>query len=144
MTGSNNLPQLLCIYLMQQQDMKNTIFTMAYENEIKPTPLEKPIVAICASGTKIGERKTKTANDGSITLTNERDQTLDIKLGFYLPYSAGAVGCYDLFDTVIQKVFTSYNILIESVACGEVNYVRDTGGLVLECTVTLKRTVTTG
>lgn len=141
MNCTGSLPTEIVSFLNSQSNLKDIIFTVAYENDIKPTPLQKPIVAISVEKSSIGARKTVVADDGLSTLTNDRDAAVKIKVGFYVPYSKGANGCYELFDKVMTALLFTYDKNISQAECYDVSYVRDTGGLVLESYFTVTKVV---
>lgn len=141
MNCTGSLPTEIVAFLNSQNNLSDIIFTVAYENDIKPTPLEKPIVAISIERSSIGARKTIIADDGLSSLTNDRDAAVKIKVGFYVPYSKGANGCYELFDKVMTTLLFTYDKTISAAECANVSYVRDTGGLVLESYFTVTKVV---
>lgn len=141
MNCTSALPTEIVAFLSSQSGLSNITFTVAYENDIKPTPLKKPIVAISIEKSSIGARKTVVADNGLSSLTNDRDVNVKIKIGFYVPYSLGAYGCYELFDKVMTALLFTYDKKITSAECADVSYVRDTGGLVLDSYFTVIKTV---
>lgn len=141
MNCTSSLPTEIVSFLNSQTNLADIIFTVAYENDIKPTPLQKAIVAISVEKSTIGSRKTVVADDGLSSLTNDRDTSVKIKVGFYVPYSKGANGCYELFDKVMTALLFTYDKNISQAECYDVSYVRDTGGLVLESYFTVTKVV---
>ncbi len=114
--------------------LEDITFVLAYENDIKPTPLEKPIVALSAKGCEIGEKLTKTNDNGEIVLTNERQAKITISIDFYLPYSQGGVAAHNLFDRVATQLIFVKNFDILKASCSETEYDSSCQAIVLKST----------
>ena len=73
MTLNGTLAETIVSALSTDTQFSDITFVVAYENEIKPTPIEKPIVAISVKQCEIGEKLQETLETGEITVTNKRN-----------------------------------------------------------------------
>ncbi len=134
MNVNGNYVNFLYNSLTGTDGLEDLIFVLAYENEIKPTPLEKPIIALSAKGCEIGEKLTKTNDNGEIVLTNERQIKTTISVDFYLPYSQGGVLTHKLFDRIATQLMFIKNYDILKASCSEAEYDSSCQAIVLKST----------
>lgn len=116
---------------------------IAYENDIKPYPVTKPIVAFAVDKITIGERLVSIGEDGSQTQTKNRTVDSVIKVSFFVPYASGPETCFSLFNSLSSALMfntTLHEAEITGFHCYDCNYVRDCGALVLESDFTLQFT----
>ena len=116
---------------------------IAYENDIKPYPVTKPIVAFAVDKITIGERLVSIGEDGSQTQTKNRTVDSVIKASFFVPYASGPKECFSLFNSLSTALMFNTSLQgseITGFHCYDCNYVRDCGALVLESDFTLQFT----
>lgn len=107
-------------------------FVLAYENEIKPTPVSEPIVAISVKGAKIGENLTETLDTGEITETKKRELLSTISIDIYLPYSMGGCEGHKIFDRIATSLIFASEMKIASASCGAADYDKSCEAIVLK------------
>ena len=66
MTVNANFVNFVYSCLKGDPIFNDLTFVIAHENDIKPTPLEKPIVALSPKGCVIGDKLTQTNDNGEI------------------------------------------------------------------------------
>ena len=117
----------------QTEITRNCELTLAYENEIKPTPMKKAIVALGVEKMTVGDYLTETAADGAVTVTSNRQADLVLKISIFAPYSYGSYETHKILDRIVTAMLYSQKLYtVTSCESGGVHYVRDTGALVLD------------
>ncbi len=86
MTTNGTLAEAMVSSLSTDTQFSDITFVVAYENEIKPTPINKPIVAISVKGCEIGEKLSETLDTGEIKVTDKREMNTTLSADIYLPY----------------------------------------------------------
>ena len=128
MTINGALAETLVSALSTDVGFSDITFVVAYENEIKPTPLNKPIVAISVKGCEIGEKLTETLENGEITVTNKRDMKTTLSADIYLPYSMGGSNGHKIFDRIATYLlFTKKHNISKSVTSKPVTFLNKPG-----------------
>ena len=131
MTTNGTLAETVVSALSTNAQFSDITFVVAYENEIKPTPLEKPIVAISVKGCEIGEKLTETLDTGEIKVTNRREMNTTLSADIYLPYSMGGSAGHKIFDRIATYlVFTKKHNISKSV-CYNTDYDSDCEAIIL-------------
>lgn len=115
----------------ETEQFKDITFVMAYENEIKPTPLEKPICAISVKKVRIGERDTKTLDTGEIIELKQRHIYTTLSIDIYLPYSMGGIEAHRLFDRIATYLVFERECNITEGFCTDTDYDKSCQALVL-------------
>ncbi|MGN0561836.1 MAG: hypothetical protein ACI4K6_03440 [Candidatus Fimenecus sp.] len=118
---------------------ENVVITTAYENDIKPYPVEKPIIALAMDKHSVGERLITVNEDGSETLSKNRIGESVIKVTFFVPYENGPADCYRLADYLYSYFLFQTELDITGCRFNDCNYVRECGALVLETDFTLRQ-----
>ena len=116
-------------------------FVVAYENEIKPTPLNKPIVAISVKGCEIGEKLTETLENGEITVTNKRDMKTTLSADIYLPYSMGGSNGHKIFDRIATYLLFTKKYNISKSVCYNTDYDSNCEAIILRTHFIFNNTV---
>lgn len=117
--------------LKENEDFNDMTFLLAHENEIKPTPLTKPIVAVSVKGCKIGDRIKKVTDAGEITTTLSRPIDVTLSIDIYLPYSMGGINGHKIFDRIATYLIYEREVSVSTVTCGSTEYDKSTQAIVL-------------
>lgn len=122
MTLNGTLAETIVDTLSSDTKFNDITFVVAYKNEIKPTPLNKPIVAISVKGCEIGDKLTETLETGEIKVTNKREMNTTLSADIYLPYSQGGSAGHKIFDRIVTYLlFTKKQNIAKSV-CYNTDY----------------------
>ncbi len=122
MTINGTLAESTVATLTAQSQFNDIIFVVAYESDIKPTPINKPIVALSVNGCEIGEKLTKTLETGEIVETNNRNMETTLSADIYLPYSMGGSAGHKIFDRLATYFLFTKNKDIIKISCDEAEY----------------------
>lgn len=133
---SSTAPETIYNMLKNSDKFPDITFVVSYENEIKPTPVDKPIVAISAKGCSIGEKLSQTLETGEIVETNKREVNTSISIDFYMPYSMGGLEGNKIFDKVVKFLIYEKNHNIKTVKCSEADYDKSCQAIVLRSVFT--------
>ncbi|MBR5246304.1 MAG: hypothetical protein IKV25_02905 [Clostridia bacterium] len=117
-----NFVNFLYLALKGEPTFDDLTFVLAHENDIKPTPLEKPIVALSPKGCVIGDKLTKTNDNGEIVVTNKREVKSTVSIDIYLPYSMGGLEGHRYFDRIATYLLFVENFSITGATCSESDY----------------------
>lgn len=146
MTSVHERVEMLVQLLTASQLMpEECSMVIAYENDIKPYPVENPIIAFAVDKIAIGERLVSVGEDGAETQTKNRTVDSVIKVSFFVPYASGPKECFSLFNSLSTALMFNMALQdaeITAINCADCNYVRDCGALVLESDFTLRFTAT--
>lgn len=122
--------------------LKNDVFyegmelVAAYENEIKPYPVEHPIIAFAVDAQTVGERLVDVATDGTQTQSKRREVETTYKVSIFVPYESGAQTAYRIADYLHGYLLFRTELGIVGSKYADCNYVRDCGALVLHTSFT--------
>ena len=109
-------------------------FVIAHENDIKPTPLIKPIVALSTKGCTIGDKIVEATDSGELVTTNKREVKTIISMDIYLPYSKGGLQGHRIFDRIATHFLFTQGLSITSAKCSEADYDASCQAIVLKST----------
>lgn len=123
------------------QDFSDLTFVVAYENEIKPTPIDKPIVALSVKGCEIGERLTETLDTGEIKNTENRQMLTTLSVDIYLPYSKGGSAGHKIFDRIATYFLFVKDLDAAKATCGNTDYDKNSEALVLKTQFVFKHII---
>lgn len=122
MTINGTLAEEIVNELKSNSQFENISPVLAYENEIKPTPISKPIVAVSVKGCEIGEKISKALETGEIQVTNNRKMNTTVSVDIYLPYSMGGSEGHKLFDKLATFFLFSKSYNITKAVCYKTDY----------------------
>ena len=141
MTINGALAETLVSALSTDVGFSDITFVVAYENEIKPTPLNKPIVAISVKGCEIGEKLTETLENGEITVTNKRDMKTTLSADIYLPYSMGGSNGHKIFDRIATYLLFTKKHNISKSVCYNTDYDSNCEAIILRTHFVFNNTI---
>lgn len=120
--------------LSNNASFSDITFVIAYENEIKPTPMDKPIVALSPKGCVIGDKLTQTNENGEVITTKKREVKSTVSIDIYLPYSMGGLEGHRIFDRIATYLLFSQNLAISGATCSEADYDNSCQAIILKST----------
>ena len=132
MTVNANLVNFTYSALKNESGFNDLSFVIAHENEIKPTPLEKPIVALSSKGCVISDKMTQSSDTGEITETKKREVKSTVSIDIYLPYSMGGIEGHRIFDQIATFLLFTQNLTISGATCSEADYDASCQAIVLK------------
>lgn len=112
----------------------------AYENDIKPYPVEHPIIAFAVDAQTAGECLMDVAADGTQTQSKRREIETTYKISIFVPYESGARAAFRIADYLHGYLLFRTELGIVGSKYADCNYVRDCGALVLHTTFTVRFT----
>lgn len=141
MTTNGNLVDTLSKELTSNSQFSSIAFVVAYENEIKPTPLTKPIAALSVKRCEIGDLLTETRDNGEIVTTASRPVQTTVSIDIYMPYSKGGSEGHKLFDKIATFILFTKKHAVSKVICGDADYDKSCQAIVLRSTFVFDNTV---
>ena len=136
MNFSTTMLPLLILAIKQDPNFENATVTAAYENDIKPYPVTKPIVAMSVDKEVIGSRIVTVAENGERTLSKQRQIDLTFKVSIFAPYESGADTCFSMFENMSTMLMFNDAFNIVNGRCFDCKYVRDCNALQLDAEFT--------
>lgn len=127
--------------LSANTDFNDLTFVVAYENEIKPTPISKPIVAISVKGCEIGDKLTETLDTGEIKETERREMLTTLSVDIYLPYSKGGSAGHKIFDRIATYFLFVKDLDTAKAVCGNTDYDKSCEAIILRSYFVFKHTI---
>ncbi len=134
-------PETIIALLSDDTGMKDIKFVEAYENEIKPTPVTTPIVAISSKGYTIGDKMTMILDNGEMVPSLKRTVTTNISLDIYLPYSMGGNAGHEIFDRIAYFLLYESKQNVIKVTCSDTEYDKSCQAIVLRSVFTYENKV---
>lgn len=134
--ASSTISKMLSV-LKNLSSLADVTLTTAYESDIKPCPVTKPILAFSVKKVTVGAQQNIVNEDGSEELSKNRKIDAVYKVDIFVPYDSGATECFRLFDLLYSYLLFSTDLHISSCHCYDSEYVRDCGALVLETDFTI-------
>lgn len=141
MTTNGTLADTLIQEFAIDMQLRDITFVVAYENEIKPTPLTKPIVALSVKKCEIGDLLTETLDTGEIIKTSSRPVKTAVSIDIYMPYSKGGSEGHRLFDKIATFLLFTKKHNISKVICGDADYDKSCQAIVVRSTFVFDKTV---
>ena len=141
---SNQIARELFYYFrgLESDSFSDVRFVLAYQNNIKPTPVTKPIVAVSVKDCQVSERLKETLETGEEMWTNLRNVDTTVSMDVFLPYSSNgieAVKIYDRIASILLFQLTKYNTLGST--CGPAEYDTSCQAIVVRTTFKIRHTV---
>ena len=131
MTTNGTLAEAMVSSLSTDTQFSDITFVVAYENEIKPTPVSKPIVAISVKSSEIGDKLQETLETGEIKVTNKREMKTTLSADIYLPYSQGGSAGHKIFDRIATYLLFTKKHNISKSVCYNTDYDSDCEAIIL-------------
>ena len=119
---SGNSAQEMVSRLSKEGQFSDLNLVVAYENEIKPTPLDKPIVAVSVKSCEIGDKNNTTLETGEIVDVDTRNINLTLSVDIYLPYSKGGSEGHKIFDRIAIFLLYTEKLPITKAVCYDADY----------------------
>ncbi len=141
MTINGKLAETIVAELQSGSQFEDCSVVVAYENEIKPTPISKPIVAVSVKGCEIGEKLTQTLDNGEIQETNNRQMNTTLSVDIYLPYSMGGSEGHKIFDKIATFFLFTKNHNISKSVCYGTDYDSNCEAIVLRTYFVFSNTI---
>lgn len=141
MTINGSMAEGIVENLSANSNFSDLTFVVAYENEIKPTPVSKPIVAVSVKGCEIGERLTETLDTGEITETERREMLTTLSVDIYLPYSMGGSAGHKIFDRIATNFLFVKDLDITKSVCYETEYDKSCEAIILRTHFVFRHTI---
>ncbi len=111
---------------------------IAYENDIKPTPVDEPIIAFSVKDCVIGPTLTTVEENGKIVETNEREVMSTISIDIYQPYSKGAQHALSIYERIATTLLEDTSHKVMKSECKEAEYDKTCQAIVLKSTFVFK------
>lgn len=132
MNNNGNVMEDVMLTVSGQEKFADITLVVAYENDIKPVPLNEPIVAFSTKGCQIGPRLTTTLDNGKIVTTNDREIDTTLSVDIYMPYTMGGNYAHKLFDRLATFLLYERNYSIIKAVCYETEYDKSCQAIVLK------------
>lgn len=134
MKFAGSIAQNIINYFNEDGQFSDLSFVIAYKNELKPTPLTKPIIAVSVKNCEIGKRiSTSQEPDetGQMVEVTSRDARLTLSVDIYLPYSMGGNEGHKIFDRLAEFLLFKKRFAIIEAVCSETDYDSNCQAIVL-------------
>lgn len=141
MTINGTLAETIVSALSTDTQFSDITFVVAYENEIKPTPVTKPIVAVSVKACEIGEKLTQVLDTGEVVETGNRKISTTLSVDIYLPYSMGGSEGHKIFDRIATFFLFKKNYNITKSVCYNTDYDSNCESIVLRTHFKFNNTV---
>ncbi len=141
MTINGTLAETVKKALSGDTSFNDVTFVIAYENDIKPTPVSKPIVAVSVKECKVGKKLKEYLDSGLPVTTNKREVYTTVSTDIYLPYSSGGNAGHKLYDRIATFLLYTKDYNITASSCAKAEYDGSCEAIVLRAQFTFKNTV---
>ena len=132
MNQNGTVMESILLHISGESQFADLNFVVAYENDIKPVPLNEPIVAFSIKGCNIGPQLTTTLENGKIEATNEREIETTISMDIYMPYSMGGNEAHKIYDRLATYLLFKKNYNITKSVCNETEYDKSCQAIILK------------
>ena len=115
-------------------------FVLAYQSNIKPTPLTKPIVAFSIKDCQVSDKLKDVLDTGEIITTDERNIKITLSVDIYMPYSSDAMKAVGIYEKMASGLLFNSDLAMQVTGstCGEAVYDSSCQAIVLKTTFTLE------
>lgn len=141
MNSSYIMVNRFVLVLRNMPALAGTEVVAAYESDLKPYPIEKPIAAIALKTCKFSDKLPVVQPDGTQALSNSRTLETVFKITIYTPYEDGHTAPYGIADHIYTALLFQSTFDIFDTVFYDLNYVRDCHALVLETEFTMRQVV---
>ena len=131
MNQNGTMMDSIMLQISSEAQFLDLTFVVAYENEIKPVPLNEPIIAFSTKGCQIGPQLTKTLENGKIETISDREIDTTISMDIYMPYSRGGNEAHKIFDRLATYFLFKKNYNIIKSGCYETEYDKSCQAIIL-------------
>lgn len=132
MTTNGNLMENVLIDISGEEKFSDLSLVIAYENDIKPTPVNEAIVAVSTKNCTIGPRLNNVLDTGEIVETVNREVETTLSIDIYLPYSMGGSRGHKIFDRIATFLLFEKNYDITKSVCYDTEYDKSCQAIVLK------------
>lgn len=132
MNQNGTMMESVLLQISGESQFADLNFVVAYENDIKPVPINEPIIAFSTKGCQIGPQLTRTLDNGKIEATNEREIETTISMDIYMPYSMGGNEAHKIFDRLATFLLFKKNFSITKSGCYESEYDKSCQAIILK------------
>ena len=132
MNQNGTMMESVLLQISGESQFADLNFVVAYENDIKPVPINEPIIAFSTKGCQIGPQLTTTLDNGKIEATNEREIETTISMDIYMPYSMGGNEAHKIFDRLATFLLFKKNFSITKSGCYESEYDKSCQAIILK------------
>ena len=141
MTINGTLAETVKSAISSNSGFSDVTIVMAYENEIKPTPIDKPIVAISVKNCEISGKLDKVLDNGLTVETDDREVFTTISAYIYLPYSKSGNEGHKLFDKIATFLLYTKDYNITKATCSKADYDNNCEAIILRTQFVFKNVV---
>lgn len=141
MTVNGDLASYVLGLLSENSGFSDIQFVLAYENDIKPTPLSKPICAVSVRRCEIGDRLKEIISTGEIVTTDKRYCDTVLSADIYMPYSMGGISAHRLFDRIATVLAADKKYALKSASCYEAEYSKASQAIVVKTRFKYRSTI---
>ncbi|MBE6835893.1 MAG: hypothetical protein E7515_06565 [Ruminococcaceae bacterium] len=113
----------------------------AFPDKYFSTPLKQTMFSLGIKKIEVGPRIEITNNDGTTTVTKNRNAIITFVLNVYAPHSMGGAACTAGFDKWMDCLVRILQINVIQAGCQEVEYDQSIGTNVLEGYFVMKRVI---
>ncbi len=131
MNQNGTMMDSIMLQISSEAQFLDLTFVVAYENEIKPVPLNEPIIAFSTKGCQIGPQLTQTLENGKIETITDREIDTTISMDIYMPYSMGGNEAHKIFDRLATYFLFKKNYNIIKSGCYETEYDKSCQAIIL-------------
>lgn len=137
----STLPDTLCEWFSDLNDFSDCSFCTQFPINSKTTPLEKPVIVFGAKGITVLDN---TTDETGTIITDSRIAESKFTIGIHVPRNIGGVGCYDLFDSIVDMLLFNTSLSISGIVSEDIEYIRNTDSLYLRAVFTINETLQSG
>lgn len=134
----SQLPDLLCEWFSDLNEFSDCSVCTQFPANSKTTPLEKPVIVLGSRSIKVLDN---TTDETGAIITDSRIAEAEFSIGIHVPRSVGGTGCFDLCDSIVERLLFSTGLSISGMVSDEIEYIRNTDSLFLKIVFTVNETL---